>query len=283
MKTRLRVATVAVAVTALAASLAACSSGQSAPAASESASAAEEVTVKVGILAREEPEIRFLAENLADEGVTLEYQIFDDNIALNRATFDGSLDANYFQNETYLEAQNQSTGQDLESYGPWLQTQAVQFVSSKYDSAKDLPDGAVVGIANDQANRARELQLLAANGLIELAKGVDSPSTLDITSNPKNIQWVEVDPRSRAGAFPDLDAMTAPSITVYLMNDPSINVLYEETPEVYEEYGGVVWVVPSDAGDLSWLDKAIAFMESAAYKDWIADYYSGIKKTPADS
>lgn len=276
MYSRIRVTAAVTAVVALAASLTAC-------AASDAAStdpASETVSVKVGILAREEPEMAFVAEEMAAEGIDIEYQIFDDNIAMNRATYDGSLDANYFQNANYLASQNESTGQDLEAYGPWLQTQAVQFVSSKYESADDLPSGAKVGIANDQANRARELQLLAANGLIELDESVDSPSTLDITSNPKNIEWIEVDPRSRAGAFPDLDAMTSPSITVYLMGDPTINTLYEETPEVYGPYGGVVWVVPSDAADLAWLDTTIAFMESDTYTEWLADYYSGLKKTP---
>ncbi len=277
MKTRFRALAAASGAIVLAASLVACASSTEPEA---GGTAAETTTVKVGILAREQPEFAFLAEELAKEGITLEYQVFDDNIAMNRATYDGSLDANFFQNANYLRAQNESTGQDLETYGDWLQTQAVQFVSSKYDDPDDLPDGAKVGIANDQANRARELQLLAANGVIELDESIDSPTTLDITKNPKNIQWIEVDPRSRAGAFPDLDAMTAPSITVYLMNDDSINTLYEETPEVYSEYGGVVWVVPSDAEDLAWLDTTIAFMESDVYKDWIQEYYGGIKKTP---
>lgn len=280
MKKTLRSLAAIAAVVGLSASLAACSSSGK----DDSASNGEEKTsVKVGILAREQPEIEFVAEHLKEQGVTLEFQIFDDNIALNRATAEGSLDANFFQNQTYLDAQNESTGQNLQPYGDWLQTTAVQFVSSKVDSIDDLPDGASIGIANDQANRARELQLLADNGLIELREGVESPSTLDITDNPKNIKWVEVDPRSRVGAFPDLDAMTAPSITVYLMEDPSVNVLAEETPEVYETYGGVLWAVPEGTEDLPWLDSAIEFMQSDDYKDWLEEHYQGIKKTPQAS
>ncbi|WP_052492442.1 MetQ/NlpA family ABC transporter substrate-binding protein [Leucobacter komagatae] len=280
MKKNLRAIAAITAALGLAASLAACSSDGAGDA---GAADEQDVTVQVGILSREQPEIEFLAKHLKEEGITLEFKSFDDNIALNRATAEGSLDANFFQNATYLKAQNESTGQNLQAYGDWLQTSAVQFVSSKYDSIDALPDGASIGIANDQANRARELQLLESNGLIELKAGVELPSTLDITANPKNIKWVEVDPRSRVGAFPDLDAMTAPAITVYLMEDPSVNALAEETPEVYETYGGVLWVVAEGTTDLPWLDTAIEFMQSDTYKDWLADHYKNIKKTPQAS
>ncbi|GAA2219044.1 MetQ/NlpA family ABC transporter substrate-binding protein [Micromonospora olivasterospora] len=259
-------------VGALAVSLAACSSG--------SASGGDGKTVRIGVLAREEPDLNFVAEHLAQQGYTMKVQVFDDNIAMNRATEDGSIDANFFQNANYLKSYKDSNGSSLVTYGPWLQTTAVQFVSSKYDSADALPNGARIGIANDSANRARELQLLAANGLIELAKGVEAPTILDVTSNPKNLRWVEVNPRSKAAAFPDLDAMTAPSITVYLMKDPSIKALYEETPEVYRTYGGTLWVVKEGYKNTAWLDAATSFMQSADYKTWIANTYKGLKKTP---
>lgn len=73
----------------------------------------------------------------------------------------------------------------------------------------ELPQGAKIGIANDSANRARELQLLADNGLIQLREGIDLPTVLDVVENSKKLEFVEIDPRSRVGAFADLDAMTA--------------------------------------------------------------------------
>ncbi len=281
MKTLARIASLGAAA-ALMAGLAACSPSApaetAAPDPSETAATGlEPITVAVGILAREEPEIQFLKEQLAPLGVTLEYQVINDNVVINRATYEGDLDANYFQNPVYLKAQNEANGWDLKTYGDWIQTSAVVFVSSKYPDGK-LPDGAKIGIADDAANQARELQLLADNGEIELRDGVELPGLLDITSNPKNYEFVPVNPRSRAAAFPDFDAMTSPSITVYQMQDPSIEIIYEETPEVYENYGGVLWVVPGDTGTLPWLDAAIEIQTSDAYKQFLEDYYHGIKK-----
>lgn len=234
--------------------------------------------IVIGLLAREEPDIQFVAEKLKSEGYDIETRVFNDNIALNTATEDGSLDANYFQNKPYLNSFNESKNTHLAAYGPEIFTTPVLFVSKKYKSIDELPKGAKVGIANDSANRARELQLLEANGIIKLKEGVDLPTLLDIEENPKNLNFVETDPRNRVGIFPDLDAMTAPSITVYQMNDPEVVTLLEETKEVYSNYGGVLFVVKEGYQNTEWLDKAIAFMTSQEYGDWLLKTYHGVKK-----
>ncbi|RCX18592.1 D-methionine transport system substrate-binding protein [Fontibacillus phaseoli] len=234
--------------------------------------------IVIGLLAREEPDVQYVAEKLKAEGYDIETRVFSDNIALNTATEDGSLDANYFQNKPYLKSFNESKNTHLAAYGPEIFTTPVLFVSKKYKSIDELPDGAKVGIANDSANRARELQLLEANGLIKLKEGVDLPTLLDIEENPKNLNFVETDPRNRVGIFPDLDAMTAPSITVYQMNDPEVVTLFEETKEVYSNYGGIIFVVKEGYENTEWLDKAIALMTSQEYGDWLLETYHGVKK-----
>lgn len=268
-------ATVAAAVTV--ALLAGCST----PASGEKPSTNDEkITASVGILARDEPDMARVAAHLAGQGIELSVRVFDDNVAMNRATEDGSLNANYFQSASYLKSFNESNTGKLEKYGPWLHTHAVLFVSSKHDSIDSFPDGAKVGIANDSFNRARELRLLVEAGLIELRDGVDLPTVLDVTSNPKNVQFVEVDPRSRVGAFPDLDAMTAPGVTVFQMKDPKVKTLAEETPEVYKEFGGVYFVTADAKSNKKWLDAAIEYMSSDEHKEWLTKEYRGLKKTP---
>lgn len=271
-----RVLLAAVSVVGAAALLAGCA----APAEQEPPAADDRIAVSVGILARDEPDMNRVAAALKEQGVDMDVRVFDDNIAMNRATEDGSLNGNYFQSASYLKSFNESNTGKLEMYGPWLHTHAVVFVSSKHDSIDAFPSGAKIGIANDSFNRARELRLLEAAGMIELREGVDQPTTLDVVSNPKNIEFIEVDPRSRVGAFPDLDGMTAPGITVFQMNDPSAKTLAEETPEVYMEFGGVYWVTADVDANKEWLDKVIAYMSSDEHRDWVTKEYRGLKKTP---
>ncbi|MNC06480.1 D-methionine-binding lipoprotein MetQ precursor [compost metagenome] len=239
--------------------------------------------IVIGVIAREQPDIEYIAEKLKPEGYDIEVKVFNDNIALNNATAEGEIEANYFQNEKYMNSFNQSNGTQLVAYGPNIYTTPVVFVSKKYKTIDSLPEGAKVGIANDSANRARELQLLADNGLIKLRNGVELPTLLDITENKKKLSFVEIDPRSRVGAFADLDAMTAPSITVSQMNDPEVTIdkaLLQETPEVYKKYGGIVLAIKkgAEAANKEWLDKAVEILSSKEYSDWLLKTYNGVKK-----
>ncbi|MBP1991634.1 MetQ/NlpA family ABC transporter substrate-binding protein [Paenibacillus eucommiae] len=241
--------------------------------------------IVVGVLAREQPDLEYVAEKLKQDGFEIEARVFNDNIAINTATEDGSIDANYFQNERYLNSFNSSKNTHLITYGPSIFTTPVLLVSKKFKSVEELPKGAKIGIANDAANRARELQLLVDNGVIKLKEGAELPTLLDITENPKDLEFVETDPRNRVGIFPDLDAMTAPSITVYQMKDPEVTVdtaLLAEKPEVYKTYGGTLFVVHESKKDLEWLDKAIEIMTSKEYSEWLLKTYSGVKKPLTD-
>lgn len=238
--------------------------------------------VKVGILSREEPEMRKVAEHLATKGFTMDLEVLSDNIALNRSVADGSLDANWFQHQRYLDSQVKETGVAIKSFGPWTMTTATIFVSSKYDSFEAMPDGAKVGLSEDAANLARSLELLAANDYITLDPKVEIPTLFDVTENPKNIEFITSNPRSLTGMFPDLDGMIATSVSVYLMDDPSINTLAAESAELAGNYGGLVWTVAADSEPekMDWLNAAIEYMESDEWRSWLAEHYGGLKLTP---
>lgn len=268
-----------IAAAALAVGMAGCASGPADTA--DPSGAPSNETVKVGILSREEPEMRKVAEHLATEGYTMELEVLSDNIALNRSVADGSLDANWFQHQRYLDSQVKETGVAIKSHGPWLMTTATIFVSSKYDSFDAMPDGVKVGLSEDAANLARSLQLLADNGYIEL-NDAEIPTLFDITSNPKNIEFITSNPRSLTGMFPDLDGMIATSISVYLMDDPTINTLAAESAQVAGDYGGLVWTIAKDADPekMDWLNAAIEYMESDEWRSWLQEHYGGLKLTP---
>jgi len=196
------------AATATAAVLAIGLAGCAAPAAQDTTtdSGTESLgTLTVGALATPAGDIlKFVQDNLAaDAGLEIKFQEFTDYNTPNIALSDGSIDANLFQNATFLETYNTSTGSDLVSVGQAYLPSAA-FYSDKIKDLKDLKDGAKIAIPNDPTNEGRALGMLAAEGLIEITEGA---STLgDITSNPSKFEFLEIENATLPQAVPDVDA-----------------------------------------------------------------------------
>lgn len=162
-------------------------------------------TIKVGALQTPAGDIlKHVAENGAAElGLTIEFVAFTDYNTPNTALADGSIDANLFQNATFLENFNTNTGADLVSVGEaYLPTAA--FYSTKSASLDELADGATIAIPNDPTNEGRALKMLAAEGLIEATD--DVVDLTGVTANPRNFQFREIENATLPQALPDVDA-----------------------------------------------------------------------------
>ena len=79
---------------------------------------AEPVTLKVGASPSPHAEIlQYAAPLLAQHNVTLDIVEFDDYVMPNTGVEDGSLDANYFQHQPYLDDFNAQQGTHIVSVG----------------------------------------------------------------------------------------------------------------------------------------------------------------------
>lgn len=193
-----------VAALALAVGLSACAGGATDEPAADGDSGSLG-TIKVGALATPAGDIlKFVQDNLAeDAGLNIEFTEFTDYNTPNSSLDEGSTDANLFQNATFLDTFNKASGTDLVSEGEiYLPTAA--FYSDTVKDLKDLKDGATIAIPNDPTNEGRALKILAAEGLIETT---DEPITLaDVTDNPQNFDFVEIENASLPQAIADSDA-----------------------------------------------------------------------------
>ncbi len=143
-------------------------------------------------------------ELAADAGLDLEIVEFDDYAIGNRWLAEDEVDANYFQHQPYLDAQEADFGYELTAFeGVHVEPYAA-FSESVTDVA-DLPDGALVGITDDGSNQARALDLLAEADLIELPDVEGEITVFDIEENPKDLQFVETDPAQLPRSLADFD------------------------------------------------------------------------------
>ena len=133
---------------------------------------------------------------LAKEGYTLKVTEYGDYVLPNTAVESGDLDANYFQHNLYMEDFNATRNTHLVAVAN-VHYEPFAIYRGTYTSGElsDLPNGSKVLIPNDGTNEARALYLLQQSGLITLKDDVVSSKVtkLDIVSNPKNLDIVELE------------------------------------------------------------------------------------------
>ncbi|MFE7815162.1 MetQ/NlpA family ABC transporter substrate-binding protein [Streptomyces sp. NPDC057433] len=151
--------------------------------------------------------LTFVKDNLAEEaGLDLEVKEFTDYVTPNTATEDGSVGANFFQTQPYLDDFNKKNGTHIVPLVD-VHLEPLGLYSNKVEKADELRNGATVAVPNDTVNEGRALQLLAANGLITLKEGVGTAATpADVTKNPKNLEFKELEAAQTPRSLEDVDA-----------------------------------------------------------------------------
>ena len=163
-------------------------------------------TIKVAASPTPHAEILAVAGDiLAQAGIKLEVVEFTDYVQPNMVTESGEVDANYFQHQDYLNNFNEENGTHLVSVAE-IHYEPLGLYPGKTKSIDELVDGAKISVPNDTSNEARALQLLAAQGLIELDPDAGLTATKnDITSNPKNLEIVEMEAAQLPRTLADVD------------------------------------------------------------------------------
>lgn len=170
-------------------------------------------TIKFGTQSNHAKVVDALVPALEEMGYKVDVKVFDDPNSINVATQDGSIDINLFEHKPYMENFNNSNNGTLEMVEPYLYAGVLGLFSAKYDSVDKIPDGAKIAIAQDGSNKDRDLRLMEQEGLLKLS---DKPmegdlyTQLDITENPKNLEFIEGDQYlySLVNSLDDVDAAT---------------------------------------------------------------------------
>lgn len=219
--------------------------------------------------------LNYIKENLAKKaGLDLEVKEFQDYIVPNTATEDGSVDANYFQNQPYLDDFNKKRGTHIVPVVT-VHLEPLGLYSHKVKKADALKSGATIAVPNDAVNEARALKLLAANGLITLKDGVGSEATpQDITKNPKNLTFKEVEAAQTVRSLDDVDAAVVNgNYAISADLKPATDALVLESAKD-SPYGNFLAVKEGHEDDPR-VKKLAKLLTSAEVKKFIQDKYAG--------
>ena len=230
----------------------------------------ETITLTVG--ATPNPHAEILAQvkdDLAAEGIDLVVKEYSDYVVPNTAVEEGDLDANYFQHTPYMEKFNEENGTHLVSVGK-IHYEPMGIYPGLTKTLEELPDGAT--------NEARALQLLAAQGLIELKEDAGLNATPnDITSNPKNLQFKELEAAMlpQTASEVDLSVINSNFAMEGGMNPATDSLASEDADsEAAQTFANIIAVKEGHENDPA-IQALVKALQSDKVKEYIEKTYSG--------
>ena len=244
----------------------------------DAATNGETITLTVG--ATPNPHAEILAQvkdDLAAEGIDLVVKEYSDYVVPNTAVEEGDLDANYFQHTPYMEKFNEENGTHLVSVGK-IHYEPMGIYPGLTKTLEELPDGATIAVPNDATNEARALQLLAAQGLIELKEDAGLNATPnDITSNPKNLQFKELEAAMlpQTASEVDLSVINSNFAMEGGMNPATDSLASEDADsEAAQTIANIIAVKEGHENDPA-IQALVKALQSDKVKEYIEKTYSG--------
>jgi D-methionine transport system substrate-binding protein len=221
--------------------------------------------------------LNYIKDNLAEkEGLELEVKEFTDYVTPNTAVEQGEVDANYFQHQPYLDDFNKKNGTDIVAVpGATVHLEPLGVYSKGVKKLADLEKGATVAVPNDTTNEARALKLLEANGVIKLKAGVGYEATpKDIESNPKNLEFKELEAAQLPRSLGDVDAAVINgNYALEADLSPAKDAIAAESPKD-NPYGNFLAVKKGSEDDPR-VAKLAKLLTSPEVKKFIDDEYDG--------
>lgn len=215
-------------------------------------------------------------QRLKKQGITIKYVTFNDYVQPDVALKEGKIDMHSCLTRYYFDSYNKREHAHLTSIGNTV-ISPLGVYSKKYQNIKDLPDGATVAIPNEPTTLGRGLNVLQSAGLIKVKKSSGiKPSLNDITSNPKNLKFKEVDPATAARALNSVDASIINGNYAEAANlNPKKDAIYlEPVNQKAKPYVNII-AVQSKNKDNKTYKKVVESYQTEATKKAIEKTYHG--------
>ncbi|EKD72394.1 MAG: hypothetical protein ACD_45C00684G0002 [uncultured bacterium] len=206
--------------------------------------------LKVGTIAGPETELMEIAKQVAADNYGLKIKVieFTDYIQPNAALNDGSIDANMFQHQPYLDQQIKDRHYNLISIGKTF-VYPMGVYSAQFKNIHEIPAGAVIAIPNDPSNEGRALLLLQEAHLIKLKTTAGLFATsVDIERNPKQLIFKELDAAQLSRSLPDVAAAVInTNYAVPAGLSPTKDAIFHEGPD--SPYANIIVIRKDEQND----------------------------------
>ncbi|AHV95956.1 MetQ/NlpA family ABC transporter substrate-binding protein [Paenibacillus sabinae] len=130
----------------------------------------KEITVGFGVGTYEEQFRQSILPILEKKGYKVNIKTFSQNMQVNPAMKEGSIDASIFQSTAYMEAINKEIGADMVGIA-YVPGAPQGLYSVKHTTLDDVKDGTTVAVPNDPVNQERALRILEELGWVKIKEG----------------------------------------------------------------------------------------------------------------
>lgn len=247
------------------------------------AGAAQDAPLRIGVIASVANEATEIAIAQArKQGLRVELVEFSDWVMPNIAVAEGSVDANFFQHEPFLQLFNRSRGTNLVPIAYGYST-TIGLFSKRLKRGDPIPERATIAIPNDPVNTGRALLLLQSMGLITLRTFADHQATMqDIVANPRQLALIQVEGSQSARTFDDVTAsVTYTTFAKHAGIDEKDGLAFDNTdPENVRRYA-IRWVTtPERAQDPRLLAFIRIYQQSPEVKATLRRLYGDLIDFP---
>ena len=240
--------------------------------------------VTVGSVTSDADIWRHIAKSPAAKKADLQIKVkeFTDGATLNRATASGQVDVNAFQSYSYFLAFNKQTTTSKLAALWTTYIEPLGIYSDQYKKVDEIPDGATIAIARDNADAARGLRLLANAGLITLKSDFSALSGVsDIADNPHHFDFKEIDDTTGVYLLKNDKSVAAALISNSVSQAGGLNVLkdsiYHESINTSTKDNINILATRQSQANNKTYKKLVKLYHNASEQKWVTDKYHGTK------
>lgn len=239
--------------------------------------AAETTVVTVGVVGANNDQWITVNQLLEKENIQIKIQEFSAYNIPNDALNAGEIDLNAFQHKAYLNNEIEAQGYDLAVLGDTI-IAPLSLYSEKIASVSELKEGDKIAVPQDPTNEGRCFKILEAQGVLSVDPAAGyMPELKDITDNPLNLEFVEVEAAQTSSLLPDVAAAFingAHASDAGLTPDDAICTETVE-PGSDNPYINIIACRTADLENETYL-KVLAAYQSAETAQAIKDIYKGL-------
>ena len=216
-----------------------------------------------------------IAEDLKEEGISIELVQFSDFSLPNQALAAGDIDLNAFQHHAYFNSDVESNGYDIVPIGDTFVI-AMNIYSNKITDVSELKDGDKVAVPNDASNEGRALKVLESAGILNIKEAAgNNPEITDIESYNVQIELVEANAADLCAILPDVEAavINGNYALDYGIN-PNEDAIFAEKDYADDSYFCLI-AARSDEADSEVYKKIVEAFQSESTKKIFIDEFKG--------